>query len=350
VVVVLALCGVLGFGALVVALLNGETPDGGLPPLATALWGDAYLLLGGLVLWQRPTLVMPRLMLAVGALLALTTFSSLVSVSPGSTPRWSDAIGVSLFLGLGAAVGILVHLFPNGQAPAPGWGWAVRLLVVSSLGLIGGQLLHVDPRDGGLLVKVVAVTLSLGYAVGLLSALPSLGYRVWQSRGLERAQLKWFLAAVVLSLGWFTSTVIGTLVAAVLPPLAIAFALTRYRLYDIDRIISRTASYAIVTTALLATYALLVTQVPNLVPVSSSLAVAAATLTAAALARPLFRRVQSLVDRRFNRAHYDAQQTIDAFGTRLRRQVDTDVVNRDLVAVVHDSLQPEQIALWVRGA
>jgi hypothetical protein len=175
-----------------------------------------------------------------------------------------------------------------------------------------------------------------------------------RSSGVQRLQLRWFLAAVVAVAIGFLLTYHNTGANAAfgftvsLIPIACGMAVFRYRLYDIDRIISRTASYAIVTGVLLATYAAIVTSVTRLLPDSSTLAVAAATLVAAALARPLYRRVQQAIDRRFNRARYDAQLTVDEFGLRLRHEVDTGMVTQDLVTVVHHTLQPEGVALWLR--
>jgi len=136
--------------------------------------------------------------------------------------------------------------------------------------------------------------------------------------------------------------------AYTLIPASIGVAVLRYRLYDIDRVFSRTTSYAIVTGILLATYAIVVTLVSQFVPHASSVAVVVATLSAAALASPVLRRVQVTVDRRFNRARYDAIQTVDAFGAQLRHQVDPDRVRSDLAAVVAVTLQPDQVTVWMQ--
>ena len=114
------------------------------------------------------------------------------------------------------------------------------------------------------------------------------------------------------------------------------------------RLISRTLSYAVITGTLLVVYLLLVTTVSRIAPGGSSLAVAASTLTVAALFQPLRRRVQTLVDRRFNRARYDADRTVEAFTRTLRQEVDLDAVSSDLVAAVHDTLEPARVGLWLR--
>jgi len=131
-------------------------------------------------------------------------------------------------------------------------------------------------------------------------------------------------------------------------PISIGVAVLRYHLFDIDRVISRTASYTIVTGFVVATYIVVVALISPLVRGSSSLAIAAATLTAAAIARPVLRRVQEAVDRRFDRARYDGQRTVDALGARLRDAVDVGLVSRDLVAAVNETLAPTKVSLWVR--
>jgi len=137
--------------------------------------------------------------------------------------------------------------------------------------------------------------------------------------------------------------------AAVLTaPAAVAVAVLKYRLYEIDRIISRTLAYAVVTGLMVGVYAglvLLATQVPG---ITTPPAVAAATLAAAALFNPLRHRVQRAVDRRFNRARYDADQTVAAFAARLQDAVDLDAVQADLARVVQDALEPAQVSVWIR--
>jgi hypothetical protein len=131
-------------------------------------------------------------------------------------------------------------------------------------------------------------------------------------------------------------------------PVAIAVAVLRYRLWDLDRLVSRTVTYAVVTALLIIPYLLVVPTASRLVEGSGSLAVAAATLTVAALFQPLRRRVQELVDRRFNRRRYDATRTVEGFATRLRDQVDLDALNRELLAVVDQTMQPTSTSLWLR--
>jgi hypothetical protein len=131
-------------------------------------------------------------------------------------------------------------------------------------------------------------------------------------------------------------------------PVAIAVAVLRYRLWDLDRLVSRTVAYALVTGLLLVPYLLVVPAATRLVAGSGSLAVAAATLAVAAAFQPLRRRVQDLVDRRFNRRRYDAARTVEGFAARLRDQVDLDALRAELLTVVDQTVQPTQASLWLR--
>jgi hypothetical protein len=124
-------------------------------------------------------------------------------------------------------------------------------------------------------------------------------------------------------------------------------AILRYRLYEIDRILSRTVAYAVVTGLLMGAYVGLVTLATQAHPFSGAIGVAASTLAVAALFNPLRRRVQRLVDRRFNRARYDAEQTVAAFAARLKEAADLDSVRDDLAGVVHQTLEPAHVSLWV---
>jgi hypothetical protein len=144
----------------------------------------------------------------------------------------------------------------------------------------------------------------------------------------------------------FTLPVFG--IAAL--PVSMGIAILKYRLYDIDRIISRTLAYAVVTGLLVGAYAGLVLLATRVLAFSSTIAVAASTLAAAALFNPLRRRVQRVVDRRFNRARYDADQTVAAFAARLKDAIELDSVRDDLAAVVHKALEPAHISMWIRSS
>jgi hypothetical protein len=184
------------------------------------------------------------------------------------------------------------------------------------------------------------------------------GYR--RASGVRRQQLKWLAsgAAVAVICG-VSGTVLNNapgawqvasdvLVAGIAAlPASMGVAILRYRLYDIDRIISRTLAYAIVTGLLVGVYAGLVLLATEVLRFRTPVAVAAATLTAAALFNPVRRRVQRAVDRQFNRARYDADQTVAAFAARLQDAVDLDSVRGDLAGVVHRALEPAHISVWI---
>ena len=145
-----------------------------------------------------------------------------------------------------------------------------------------------------------------------------------------------------LLLGWASGTCVALL------PLATGAAILRYRLYDLDRIISRTVAYALLTILLGVGYAAVVLGLGQLLGRRSPLVVAGATLAVAAVFQPARRRIQATVDRRFNRRRYDAARTVAAFATRLRDQVDLDTLTAELLGVVEQTMQPTRASLWLR--
>jgi hypothetical protein len=212
--------------------------------------------------------------------------------------------------------------------------------------------------------EVVAFLTVVGVLLHWLSLPPAavcVVLRFRSSRGVERQQMRWVAAGAAAAVGglllglpnglgiapdWTSAIVFPALLC---PPLAVAVAVLRYRLYDLDRVVSRTLTYGLVTVLLAAGYAAVVLGLGRLLGQDSSLVVAAATLAAVAAFAPLRRRVQGLVDRRFNRRRYDAARTVEHFAARLRDQVDLDALQRELVAVVDQSMQPTRTSLWLRG-
>jgi hypothetical protein len=208
--------------------------------------------------------------------------------------------------------------------------------------------------------QVVAGVASPATALTMVVAAVSLVGRFRRGRGTERQQLRWLALAAALAplvvlataagiltrqpavAGW----VIGLYLA--LLPLAIGAAIARYRLYDLDQIISRTLAYGLLTLLLGLGYTGVVLGLGGLLPQSSSLVVAAATLMVAAVFQPARRRIQQAVDRRFNRRRYDAVHTVTAFSTRLRQQIDLDTLTAELLGVVDHAMQPTQASLWLR--
>jgi hypothetical protein len=211
----------------------------------------------------------------------------------------------------------------------------------------------------------VATTLSWAGEVVLFVCIPAAALcvvlRFRASRGTERQQLRWVAAgAVVAAAGPAVLLPLEALVFKVVPnafavpmlyapPLAIAVAVLRYRLWDLDRLVSRTVTYALVTTLLIIPYLLILPATSRLAAGSGSLAVAAATLAVAAAFQPLRRHIQALVDRRFNRRRYDAARTVEGFAARLRDQVDLDALHGELLAVVDQTMQPTRTSLWLRA-
>jgi hypothetical protein len=211
------------------------------------------------------------------------------------------------------------------------------------------------------LLAVLAVAGVVIVPVSLLAGAGSLVVRFRRARGVERLQLRWLAYAAALAAGLLLVALVAAFVLAkdevvtaslalgvALLPLATGAAILRYRLYDLDRIISRTLAYGLLTVLLGGGYAGMVLGLGQLLGQDSSLVVAAATLAVAGAFQPARRRIQLAVDRRFNRRRHDAAQTIAAFGARLRDQVDLTTLTGELLAAVDQTMQPTQASLWLR--
>jgi len=273
-----------------------------------------------------------------------------------------------------ALLGLVLLLTPTGSLPSPRWRWwawvtaaapVVLLLVVPvAPGRFEPRLLVGNsPFNGRALGGVLLVANQVALAVTTLAVVVaggSLVVRFRRARGVERQQLRWVaLAAALMALAALVvlaAIALGTpvlvdwaaAVCVVVLPVAVGAAILRYRLYDLDRIISRTLAYGLLTVLLGSAYAGVVLGLGRLLPQGSSLVVAGATLAVAAVFQPARRRVQAVVDRRFNRRHYDAAQTIEAFSARLRDEVDLDTLSAELLAVVDQTMQPTRAWLWLR--
>jgi hypothetical protein len=259
-----------------------------------------------------------------------------------------------------AALGFLFLLFPTGRLRSRRWRPAAWFAGSAFALATGGSLIYASrlwanpfsPSSLGTLDGLTAALIS----AGLLVSVSAVVVRFAKSSGEERLQLKWCAAAalvlvvVFVASIWVNSAAVNVLqsVAFVCLWTAIATAVLKYRLYDIDRIISRTLAYAIVTGLLVGLYAGLVLLATHVLSVHSTVAVAAATLAAAALFSPVRRRVQRVVDRRFNRARYDADTTVASFAARLKDAVDLDSVRDDLASVVQRALEPAHVSVWIK--
>ena len=347
-----------------------------------------FTVVGWLVASRQPRHPIGWLMLAFGTLFASEVATLVYSV--GVDDRLTGAVGVSALADwagwwrilhvdlLVVLLALILLLFPDGHLPSSRWrpvlwslvavgGATVVLLALSDVNFtqVGqdGNYLHlVDPVRllDPATFRPVYHALQVLELLGLGAAAVSLVVRFHAAVSPQREQVKWVTwAAALMALsivavqltplhGLVSDTTIVAAVGIPLVGLSIGIAVLRFRLFDIDRIISRTASYAVITGLVVATYAVVVTLATRLAPDSSNLAVAAATLAAAAVAQPGLRRVQSLVDRRFNRPRFDAQHALEEFGAGLRNAVDTDLVRGQLVSAVQSTLQPSQIDVWTR--
>ena len=189
----------------------------------------------------------------------------------------------------------------------------------------------------------------------LAAAIVSLVVRFRRSHGVERQQLKWFTyAGALVLLAPLSNALIGNVsyVLVLALPVAVGVAVLRYRLYDIDRLINRTVVYGLLTALLAGVYAGVVLVLGQLFGgiggQPPSWVVAGATLAVAAMFQPARRRIQAVVDRRFNRRKYDAARTVEAFSVRLRDEVDLDALSAELLAVVDQTIQPTRASLWLR--
>ena len=295
---------------------------------------------------------------------------------PGALPaaRWVAVYSpATLFMGL-VCVGFVLLLTPTGSLPSPRWRWWARLAAAAPAGLlvaltVGPGLVippyeaAVDPVAVPALAGAVRLTIAVAFVLtvgGLAVGAWSLVVRFGHARGIERQQLRWIAfaaaltgvaAAVVLAgmaLGATVMLLLGIGVCLAILPLATGPAILRYRLYDLDRIISRTLAYGLLTLLLAGGYAVVALALGQLLGQDSSLAVAAATLTVAAAFQPVRRRIQQTVDRRFNRRRHDAARIIEAFGVRLRDQVDLATLTGEVLAVVDQTIQPTRASLWLR--
>jgi hypothetical protein len=322
---------------------------------------------------RRPENRIGWLFLVAGLSLGVSGFSNQYALralvaDPGSWPagqvfawlsNWTWVIAV-------AALAFLFLLFPTGQLRSRRWrraAWfvggasvlaAVGAVIAASSEWANPFALSGQGSPGGL-TTLFFLTAAFLISAQMLVSVSALVVRFAKSSAEERLQLKWcataalLLVVVFVASVWVNSAVVNVLqsVAFLCLWTAIATAVLKYRLYEIDRIISRTLAYAIVTGLLIGLYAGLVLLATRVLSFSSPVAVAAATLAAAALFSPVRRRVQRVVDRRFNRARYDADMTVALFAAHLKDAVNLDSVQDDLASVVQRALEPAHVSLWI---
>ena len=269
------------------------------------------------------------------------------------------------------AIPLIIVLFPDGRLPGARWRWVLwayagfsacvlALTAAPPIAAVAGHDIRLD-SSGNLTttgqlpgwLDWFSTIVTIAGVAGILLVGVRRQVRNWRQAGGERRQqLKWVAFGGAVSVVWLAGTpVVGNFffVGLAALPVSMGIAILKYRLYDIDRIISRTLAYAIVTGLLVGLYAGLVLLATEVLRFHSTVAVAASTLAAAALFNPLRRWVQRRVDRRFNRARYDADQTVAAFAGRLKDAVALDSVRDDLTAVVHQALEPAHTSVWIQA-
>ena len=366
------------------AVANGDFQQDATNQVLLILGFSAFMVVGALIVAHRPGNAIGWIFSAI-ALLAFTgqlagQFAIYAyATRSGSLPGAISAAWYGSwpwFLVLALALVFTPLLFPTGRLLSPRWrpvAWLAGLAtaVLTALGsLVPDLTLGTVPERvidnpigvaavGDLAQSTIGAALILLLVVLAAAAFGSLVLRFRRSRGEERQQLKWFTYAGALlplaMLGDFLPAPVDSLALAVpivFLPVAAGIAILRYRLYDIDRLINRTLVYGLLTALLAGVYAGLVLVLGQVFGGAGrdppSWAVAGATLAVAAVFQPARRRIQTVVDQRFNRRKYDAAETIDTFGARLRDQVDLDTVSTELLAVVDQTMQPTRVVLWLR--
>jgi hypothetical protein len=371
---------------------DADLTTGGL--LASGLF-LVFPLVGALIASRRPKNPIGWLCLADGFLWMTTNMLDYYSVygmaKPGSLPFPLGAAAINNWLWV-PSVGLLATyvflLFPNGRLTSRRWrplAWLSGVVIVSvSIGVMLSPESLDMPRgirnpfglEAAPWVTTVAYAILPLLPLCMFASAVSLVLRYRRSKGDERQQIKWiaFAASLVAltyliamlasfvhpseawttvgSVWWLNILTIAALLSFVTIPIAVGFAVLKYRLYDIDLIINRTLVYGSLTVTLVALYfgGIVVLQrvFVFLTGQQSTLAVVASTLLIAALFTPLRQRIQSFIDRRFYRSKYDAAKTLEAFSVQLRDETDLDALSEDLVTVVRDTMQPAYVSLWLR--
>jgi hypothetical protein len=374
----------VGYLAVPLSFANGNVQREPGFYLALTVAFTAFMVVGAVIVAHRPGNALGWIFSAIGLLssagvLAMEYAEYAYLTRPGSLPGAALAAWFSWWWLpiLGLIFVFTPLLFPTGRLPSPHWRpvavtGALAVTAVAVLGAVQPTLKlqneevdlpnpvglagAPDPEDGALGAVLLGVL-----AACMVASVVSVVLRFRRSSGVERQQLKWFTysAALMLVANVVTFTLLPEGVASdVLFGLSIAFvpiaagvAILRHRLYDIDRLINRTLVYATLTAVLGTVYAGAVLVLGLFGGVGGELpswAVAGATLAVAALFQPARRRIQQVVDRRFNRRRYDAARTVEAFSTRLRDQIELDTLSAELLAGVEQTLEPTTVSLWLR--
>jgi hypothetical protein len=348
------------------------------PSLLDAAWLLAFAVVGALVASHQPRHPIGWMLAAIPLMLGSIFAGESVYFAAAKHAGGEPGMPADLCLWLAnwawvpAVLLVLVFLpllFPTGHPPSPRWrivAWvavAAGVLMAADEMFAPGPLENYEWVDNPLGVSWMPTWLSdVGFALWMATTLAAVGsvvVRFRRSHGVEREQLKWFAAAAALLVGAFVVAfaldgLVGKdagwgIIAAALfgVAVAVAIAILRHRLYDIDVVINRALVYGALTATLAATYLALVVLI-GLAVGRSGFAVAASTLAVAALFGPARARIQATVDRRFYRRKYDAQRTLEAFAARLRDEVALDALDTELRGVVTSTMQPAHVSLWLR--
>jgi hypothetical protein len=348
--------------------------------------GIGFSVVGALIASRRPDNAIGWIFCAVGLSQGVDVFATQYTeygLSPGNSPSFGADVASWLALwayapGFGLLLTFLILLYPDGRLPSRRWvpvacfsaaaiGLTFVPVAIVAWGYRGPALTREMWRDVSPSMRLVEQLQGIGLALAILSALAcvvALIRRFRRSSGEERAQLKWFTYTGIVTVAALGTSpfmrlpqlldATSALVVSVLLPTAVAIAILKYRLYDIDLIINRTLVYGALTAVLAGVYAVGVVGLGGAMrsvtgQEGNSLAVAASTLAVAALFRPARSRLQGFIDRRFYRNKYDATKTLESFGSRLRDEVDLDELTGDLLVVVKDTMQPAHASLWLRA-
>lgn len=379
---VLAVAALLAVATAFAELVPGVPQDMRLPRVSIfVVLAFAVAVNGAIILWYRPRNRIGWILGGsglVGALEHLAGSYAAAAQFGGQLPAGPAVAWVFSWLAtlhLAPLGTFALLLFPDGRLPSPRWrpvAWSAGAAIAafaSGIALLPGPIPVIgisNPLGRSDLAAEMLLTVSVAFVLLAVSAMLSglsLVLRYRRSTGIERQQIKWVAYAGVVGVSGLIPIFVfelplaaGALVAslaAVPSPTAMAIALVRYRLYDIDILIHRTLVYGAVSAVLATTYIVGVIVLQSaLRPLTSGseLAVAGSTLVVVALFQPLRRRVQNAVDRRFYRARYDAARTLDAFTARLRDEVDLAAVRADLLDVIGDTMRPAHASVWLREA
>lgn len=375
---------VVAVASAVVVVLTPESQQSPVDLVSVIGWvllPTLFTTLGVLILTRQPGNRISWILLTIGAGTLLDGVAEVLLLSPPeevTVVTWlvifaSNTTWLVIFLSLFN----LLYLFPDGSLPSPRWQWVywVEGLIVGTIVFLGITSESIGPVSDAWLVPnpigfvsedFFSGAFEIGFS-GLLLSVVGGGFAAmivrWRrSPRMVRTQIKWVLFAGVLFLVGYSLAFVGSIwseeagvlniffvpsIAAI--PVAITGAILRFRLYDIDRIISRTVSYGVVVAVLVAVYVQGIALLTGVLPLDSDVAVAGSTLLVAALFTPLRRVVQGRVDRRFNRTSYAADQELEKFSTQLKTISESAAIEGELLDVARRTLEPHTSAVWIKS-